>query len=45
MWSWLCSLAVVRPDLGTGQATSTVLPFVVMAPVGGAVGLRAIGSL
>jgi hypothetical protein len=44
MWSWLCSLAAVRPDLGTSQAPSAVLLFVVIAPVGGAVGVRAIGS-
>jgi len=44
MWSWLSSLAVARPGLGTNQAPSTVLLFVVMAPVGGAVGVRAIGS-
>ena len=43
-WSWLAQLAVLRPESRLRRAPSTVQMFIVVAPVGKAVGIRAIGS-
>ena len=40
---WVSSLAVVRPG-SSATASSSILLFVAIAPVGGAVGLRAVGT-
>jgi hypothetical protein len=42
--SWLAQLAVVKPQPPVPRAQPTVQMFLTLAPVGGAVGLRAIGS-
>ena len=41
---WLSSLAVVRPPDDASRAPSSMVLFVAVAPVGGAVGVRAIGT-
>jgi hypothetical protein len=43
-WSWLAQLAVLRAEPGVRRAPPTMQMFLVVAPVGKAVGLRAIGS-
>jgi hypothetical protein len=42
--SWVTRLAVIGPGRASSEAPSTVLLFVAVAPVGGTVGLRAIGT-
>ena len=44
VWSWLAQLAVLRAEPGVRRAPPTMQMFLVVAPVGKAVGLRAIGS-
>jgi hypothetical protein len=44
MRGWLAQLALVRPQHAVRRAPPTVQMFLTLAPVGRAVGLRAIGS-
>jgi hypothetical protein len=44
MRGWLEHLALVKPQPPVPRAPPTVQMFLTLAPVGGAVGLRAIGS-